>query len=345
MVAVGKGAENNILVRDAESLQLLHKVNAIILDKTGTITTGKPVVTAIKWKSQALDNAHNRGILKAIEAQSEHPLAGAVVQYLEKDARLTDDVAHFESLTGKGVMANVEGKRYYIGSKRFLSEFDITVDEGFLQDVLLWHHKARTVIYFFDGQQVLAAIAIEDAVKNTSAPAIARLRALNIEVFMLTGDNPQTAKAVADVVQIKNYRAEVMPADKAAFVEELQRRGKKVAMVGDGINDSQALAQADVSIAMGTGSDIAMDVAKMTLITSDLNSIPKALELSRRTITTIRQNLFWAFIYNIIGIHLAAGALYWINGFLLDPMIAGAAMACSSVSVVLNSLRLRGVKL
>ncbi|MGQ2983080.1 heavy metal translocating P-type ATPase [Flavobacterium sp.] len=345
MVAVGKGAENNILVRDAESLETLHKVNAVILDKTGTITTGKPAVTAMKWISKTHDNAINRGIIKAIEARSEHPLAGAVVKFMENHTLSMPVISQFESLTGKGVMAEVQGNRYYIGSKKLLSELNITLEEELLEDVQLWQNQARTVIYFFNVHQVLAALAIEDAVKKTSAYAIARLQASNIEVYMLTGDNQQTAKAVADLVQIKNYRAEVMPADKAAFVRELQLRGKKVAMVGDGINDSQALAQADVSIAMGTGSDIAMDVAKMTLITSDLNSIPKAIDLSRKTVITIRQNLFWAFIYNIIGIPLAAGALYWFNGFLLDPMIAGAAMACSSVSVVLNSLRLMKAKL
>lgn len=341
MVAVGKGADNNILVRDAESLEILHKVNAVVLDKTGTITTGKPVVTAIKWRSDTLDNAGNRGIIKAIETLSEHPLAGAVVKFLGSDTALIPSVSQFESITGKGVMAQVQDTTYYIGSRKLLSGLDIVLGDEFLQEVQLWQDQARTVIYFSNEVEILAAIAIEDAVKKTSAGAIARLHRSDIEVYMLTGDNQQTARAVARLVQIKDYHAEVMPADKAAFIKELQLRGKKVAMVGDGINDSQALAQADVSIAMGTGSDIAMDVAKMTLITSDLNSIPKAFELSRKTTITIRQNLFWAFIYNIIGIPLAAGALFWVNGFLLDPMIAGAAMACSSVSVVLNSLRLR----
>lgn len=208
-----------------------------------------------------------------------------------------------------------------------------------------WQEQAKTVVYFFDQAHVLAAIAIEDAVKDTAAPAIARFLASGIGVFMLTGDNRHTAQAVAAQVNIKDYRAEQMPADKSEFVGRLQQQGKVVAMVGDGINDSQALAQADVSIAMGTGSDIAMDVAKMTLITSDLNSISKAMALSHKTTAAIRQNLFWAFIYNVIGIPLAAGALYPVNGFLLDPMVAGAAMACSSVSVVLNSLRLRGASL
>jgi Cu2+-exporting ATPase len=200
---------------------------------------------------------------------------------------------------------------------------------------------AKTVVYFANETGVLAVIAIADRLKATSQQAVQTLQARGIEVYMLTGDNAETAAAVATQVGLKHYRAEVLPAGKAQFVQELQAEGKVVAMVGDGINDSQALAQADVSIAMGKGSDIAMDVAKMTLITSDLNVIPQALDLSRRTVRTIRQNLFWAFIYNLIGIPIAAGLLYPINGFLLNPMIAGAAMALSSVSVVTNSLRLR----
>ena len=206
-------------------------------------------------------------------------------------------------------------------------------------------HEANTVIYFADQKKVLAIISIADKVKDSSKEAIRQLHQIGIEVHMLTGDNKQTASAVASEVGIKSYRAEVMPSDKADFIKQLQSEGKVVAMVGDGINDSHALAQADVSIAMGKGSDIAMDVAKITLITSNLQSIPMALKLSKRTVQTIRQNLFWAFIYNIIGIPLAAGVLYSYNGFLLDPMIAGAAMALSSVSVVSNSLRLKALKL
>merc|ERR1712065_12492 len=204
-----------------------------------------------------------------------------------------------------------------------------------------WQSEGKTVIFFADRTKVLAVLAIADELKESSAAAIRMLQGRGIEVYMLTGDNEQTAKAVADQVGIDHFKAEVMPSDKAGFVKGLQAQGKVVAMVGDGINDSHALAQADVSIAMGKGSDIAMDVAKMTLITSDLQAIPKALKLSRRTVQGIRQNLFWAFIYNVIGIPIAAGVLYPLNGFLLDPMIAGAAMAFSSVSVVANSLRLK----
>jgi Cu2+-exporting ATPase len=208
-----------------------------------------------------------------------------------------------------------------------------------------WLKQANTVIYFADGKQTLAIIAIADKIKQTSVDAVSQLQAAGIEVYMLTGDNPSTAKAIAKQVGIKNYKAEVLPAHKADFVKELQKQGKVVAMVGDGINDSNALAQADVSIAMGKGSDIAMDVAKMTIISSDLSKSPQAIKLSKHTVATIKQNLFWAFIYNVIGIPIAAGILYPFNGFLLNPMIAGAAMALSSISVVSNSLRLKTLKL
>ena len=224
-------------------------------------------------------------------------------------------------------------------------ENDIQIDAALKEASEKLEDKAKTVIFFGDDTHVLSILAIADKIKQTSKKAIATLQDKGIEVYMLTGDNNKTASAVAKQVGITNYQGEVLPSDKAAFVEKLQADGKIVAMVGDGINDSHALAQADVSIAMGKGSDIAMDVAKMTLITSDLQSIPKALQLSKRTVLGIRQNLFWAFIYNIIGIPIAAGVLYPINGFLLDPMIAGAAMAFSSVSVVANSLRLKQIKL
>ena len=217
--------------------------------------------------------------------------------------------------------------------------------EPIIQQAGEWQQRANTVVYFAREKEVLAIMAIADKIKLTSKEAIETLQSRGIEVYMLTGDNRQTAAAVAGQVGLKRFEAEVMPSEKAAFIKKLQAEGKIVAMVGDGINDSHALAQADVSIAMGKGSDIAMDVAKMTLITSDLNMVPKALKLSSKTVKTIRQNLFWAFIYNLIGIPIAAGLLYPVNGFLLDPMIAGAAMALSSVSVVSNSLRLKSAKL
>ena len=346
MVGIGKGAENNILIKDAESLELGHKVNAVILDKTGTITEGKPLVTDILWKDKLQNQKEYKEILLAIEAQSEHPLAEAVVNHLKEENIEQAEITSFESITGKGVKAQSEkGSKYYVGNHKLMVEKDIQIDATLMQTAESLEEKAKTVIFFGNEHQVLAILAIADKIKETSKKAIAMLQERGIEVYMLTGDNNKTASAVAKQVGITNYQGEVMPSDKATFVEKLQADGKIVAMVGDGINDSHALAQANVSIAMGKGSDIAMDVAKMTLITSDLQSIPKALELSKRTVLGIRQNLFWAFIYNIIGIPIAAGVLYPVNGFLLDPMIAGAAMAFSSVSVVANSLRLKRVKL
>lgn len=346
MVGIGKGAENNILIKDAESLELGHKVNAVILDKTGTITEGKPLVTDIFWKDKLEDINEYKKVLLAIEAQSEHPLAEAVVNHLKDENIEKAEIASFESITGKGVKAQTEnGSPYYVGNHKLMLEKNIQIDASLMQTAESLEEQAKTVIFFGNEKQVLAILAIADKIKETSKMAIATLQERGIEVYMLTGDINKTASAVAKQVGITNYQGEVMPSDKAAFVEKLQADGKIVAMVGDGINDSHALAQANVSIAMGKGSDIAMDVAKMTLITSDLQSIPKALELSKRTVLGIRQNLFWAFIYNIIGIPIAAGVLYPVNGFLLDPMIAGAAMAFSSVSVVANSLRLKCIKL
>ncbi|MBJ7882791.1 heavy metal translocating P-type ATPase [Gelidibacter salicanalis] len=346
MVGIGKGAENNILIKDAESLELGYKVNAVILDKTGTITEGKPLVTDILWKDKIENQIEYQQILLAIEAQSEHPLADAVVKLLKEENIEQAEIDSFESIIGKGVKAQTEnGAKYFVGNHKLMLEKNIQIDGSLMKTAEGLEDQAKTVIFFGDEKQVLAILAIADKIKETSKMAIATLQERGIEVYMLTGDNNKTASAVAKQVGITNYQGEVMPSDKAAFVEKLQADGKIVAMVGDGINDSHALAQANVSIAMGRGSDIAMDVAKMTLITSDLQSIPKALELSKRTVLGIRQNLFWAFIYNIIGIPIAAGVLYPINGFLLDPMIAGAAMAFSSVSVVANSLRLKRVKL
>lgn len=343
MVGVGKGAENNILIKDAESLELGYKVNAVILDKTGTITEGRPKVTDLEWLATPTEPL--KQILYSLEAQSEHPLAEAVVERLKAENIRGVALDRFESLTGRGVTGQHGEKTYYIGNRRLLAERGITLIGSPQLAVETWQNQAKTVVYFFDDTTVLALLAIADPVKETSWQAIQTLQRRGIDVYMLTGDNPQTASAVAKQVNLTDFRAEVLPNDKAAFVQQLQQQGKVVAMVGDGINDSQALAQADVSIAMGRGSDIAMDVAKMTLITSDLNSIPKALNLSKKTVQAIRQNLFWAFIYNVIGIPIAAGLLYPINGFLLNPMIAGAAMALSSVSVVSNSLRLRSGKL
>ncbi|MDP3468591.1 MAG: heavy metal translocating P-type ATPase [Daejeonella sp.] len=345
MVGVGKGAENNILIKDAESLELGYKVNAVILDKTGTITEGRPVVTAMNWSPEISDKEQYFKVLYSLEINSEHPLADAIVKKLTEDGISGVQLESFDSITARGVKGIHNGIGFFVGNHQFLEEQNISLNTDQFEYVQKRQHEANTVIYFADQKKVLSIISVADKIKDSSTEAIRQLHDLGIEVHMLTGDNEQTASAVAKEVGIKSYRAEVLPSDKADFIKQLQSEGKVVAMVGDGINDSHALAQADVSIAMGKGSDIAMDVAKITLITSNLQSIPMALKLSKRTVQTIRQNLFWAFIYNIIGIPLAAGVLYSYNGFLLDPMIAGAAMALSSVSVVSNSLRLKALKL
>jgi Cu2+-exporting ATPase len=339
MVGVGKGAEQGTLIKDAESLELAKKVNAIILDKTGTITEGRPQVTGIQWLN---NDDSKKYILFSIEKQSEHPLAEAVVKYLDKVN--STSLTNFDSITGKGAKADQNNETYFVGNKKLLFENNISIPEELQQQANEWSKLSKTVIWFSDSKQALSVIAISDKIKKTSAQAIKEMQDMGIDLYMLTGDNEATARAIAEQTGIKHYKAEVLPQHKADFVKELQEEGKTVAMVGDGINDSTALATADVSIAMGKGSDIAMDVAKMTIISSDLTKIPQAVKLSKQTVATIKQNLFWAFIYNLIGIPIAAGILYPINGFLLNPMIAGAAMAMSSVSVVSNSLRLKWKK-
>ncbi len=339
MVGIGKGAENGILIKNAESIELAKKVNAVVLDKTGTITEGRPEVTDILWLNE---NDLAKAILYSLEKQSEHPLAEAIVNHFGNIK--TTHISDFKSITGKGVRAVAEGKTWFAGNKRLLEENNIHIDSTLLETAKKWSANAKTVIWFADSENAVAAVAIADKIKENSAEAIHRLQNSGIEVYMLTGDNENTAKAIASQAGINHFKAETLPGKKAEFIKKLQSEGKIVAMAGDGINDSAALAQADVGIAMGKGSDIAIDVAEMTIISSDLNKIPQAIRLSKQTVTTIRQNLFWAFIYNVIGIPIAAGILYPFTGFLLNPMIAGAAMAMSSVSVVTNSLRLKWKK-
>lgn len=341
MVGIGKGAENGILIKDAESLEMAKKINTIVLDKTGTITEGKPVVTDIIWDKTSPEL---QSVFLEMERHSEHPLASAIVQALSDTVsplNSTSCITQFESITGQGIKGTANGKTYYAGNPRLLLEQGISISPALQEKAESFAKEAKTVIWFADEQSALATCAIADRIKDTSKTAIAELKKQGITVVMLTGDNEQTAQQIATEAGITHYRAEVLPAQKAEFIRQLQSKGKRVAMVGDGINDSAALAQADLSIAMGQGSDIAMDVAKMTIISSDLTKISHAIRLSVQTVRTIRENLFWAFFYNLIGIPIAAGILYPINGFLLNPMIAGAAMAFSSVSVVTNSLRLK----
>ena len=338
MVGIGKGAENGILIKDTESLETARKVNAIVLDKTGTLTEGRPTVTDI---SDPLLQSPLGDVLFTLESASEHPLAQAIVQH---QTRQILPMEEFESLTGLGVRGKINGTYYYAGNRRLLETHHLTVSPSLTEEAARLSQEAKTVIWLADSQQALGLVAIADRIKPTSREAVRQLQEMGISTYMLTGDNPETAQRIAAQCGITHFQAEVLPQQKAQFIKDLQKEGKIVAMVGDGINDSAALAQADLSIAMGKGSDIAMDVAKMTLISSDLNKITDAIRLSQATVRTIRENLFWAFIYNLIGIPVAAGILYPINGFLLNPMIAGAAMAMSSVSVVSNSLRLKRKK-
>lgn len=338
MVGIGKGAEHGILIKDAESLEVAKNVDAIVLDKTGTITEGKPKVNALFWDPLLTDTLLYKQIFRALEKLSEHPLAEALVQYLPE----TDVVvSEFESLTGMGVKGCHEGVTYYAGNQRLMEQQGLTSSPFLQAKAQQMSTEAQTVIWLASEHQILAVAGISDPVKATSQTAITELQKLGISVYLLTGDGEETAKAISTKLGLQHYQAKVLPHEKAAFVKDLQQQGHIVGMVGDGINDSAALAQADLSIAMGSGSDIAMEVAGMTIIASDLQKIPAALTLSKLTVRTIHQNLFWAFIYNLISVPIAAGVLYPICGFLLNPMIGGAAMALSSVSVVSNSLLLK----
>ena len=336
MVGIGKGAENGILIKNAESLEVAQKVDTVVLDKTGTLTEGHPQVTDAVWLG---DEAKSRVVLYSLEKKSEHPLAEAVVKFLKNASMF--EVEHFDVLVGRGVEGFVDGKKYYVGNLILLKEKGISIETSLQAKAEKWIAEAKTVIALADEEQAWGILAITDRLKATSVQAIEELHQQGIEVWMLTGDQPEAASEVAGQVGIVHYKAGMLPQEKAAFIKELQSKGKKVAMVGDGINDSAALAQADLSIAMGQGSDIAMDTAMVTILSSDLVKISETIRLSQLTVRTIRQNLFWAFFYNLIGVPIAAGVLYPINGFLLNPMIGGAAMAFSSVSVVTNSLRLR----
>lgn len=340
MVGIGKGAEHGILIRDAEALEKARQVNAVVMDKTGTITQGKPLVTETWWSEE---NARNRDILFSLEQASEHPLATAITTYYRDQAQPLE-LTQIQSLTGAGIQGVYQGAVYLAGTLALMEQHEVALSPELLQWIRDRSSEAKTIVLFARSKTLISALAIADRIKPSSRQAIAQLEQAGIRVYMLTGDQQQTASAMAKEAGISHFQAGALPQDKFDFVKALQEKGMVVAMVGDGINDSQAMAQADVSIAMGRGSDIAMEVAGITLITSDLLRIPFALQLSAKTVRTIRQNLFWAFIYNLAGIPVAAGLLYPFTGFLLNPMMAGAAMALSSVSVVTNSLRLKWSK-
>ncbi|MFY0686619.1 MAG: copper-translocating P-type ATPase [Cyclobacteriaceae bacterium] len=337
MVGIGKSALKGILVKNADTLETAGHIDTIVLDKTGTITEGRPSVQAVKWFG---DSGQYAPILKGMEELSEHPLANAVVEYLSEFTS-SGEIDHFESQSGFGIKAQVDGVDYAVGNRRLMHQ--VVIEESALNEEQSMKADGQTLIYFAKNDQLIAMLSIADQLKSTSANAIATLQQSNIEVHMLTGDAEEVAKSVCQQVGITNWQSEMLPADKYVYVAEMQRKGKKVAMAGDGINDAEALVKADVGIAMGHGTDIAMEAAGITLIRSDLQQIVNAIRISKATIKTIRQNLFWAFVYNLIALPVAAGILYPINGFMLNPMIAGGAMAFSSISVVLNSLRLRKV--
>lgn len=351
MVGTGKGAENGILIKGAESLEQAHKLNVIVVDKTGTLTQGKPTVTNYAGDAGELDIL---ALAAAVERYSEHPLAEAVVHYAEArglDRHSLPAVEAFDAVTGRGVQGTVRGRLVQIGTDRWMQQLGIDTQadtrpqtQAFQLQRQQWEAEAKTTAWIAVDGVVVGLVGISDALKPSSVRAVAALRRMGLEVVMLTGDNRQTAEAIARAVGIDRVLAEVRPEEKAAQVKRLQSRGKRVAMVGDGINDAPALAQADVGIAIGTGTDVAIAASDITLISGDLQGIVTAIELSQATIANIRQNLFFAFIYNIAGIPIAAGILFPFLGWLLNPMIAGAAMAFSSVSVVTNALCLRNFR-
>ena len=344
VAGIGNGAGQGILIKDAESLEVAKKINAVVVDKTGTLTEGHPSVVDSVWDTSVPVPTDLRDVLYSLERKSSHPLAEAVTASLHGcDQRL---VTHFETVAGAGVKGEIDGKTWYAGNAEWLR----TVLPGGLpadtpamlsDSIQAWADAGRTLILLFDAERVYAVLAVTDEVKSGSARAVSTLRRMSIAVHMLTGDNRGTAERIAAATGIEHVKAEVLPQDKALYVKDLQAKGLRVAMVGDGINDSAALAQADLGIAMGRGSDIAIDTSMATIVSSDLNRIPALIRLSRRTVRIIRENLFWAFFYNLLAVPVAAGVLYPVNGFLLNPMIAAACMALSSICVVSNSLRLK----
>lgn len=335
MVGTGKGAENGILIKGGEHLEKAHKLDVVVLDKTGTITKGEPEVTDII----ALDHTKDEVLRFAAiaEKSSEHPLGQSIVDYAKNKSIALPDPEIFNSITGHGIYAKIENKEIYIGNRKLMNEKNIQISQIEETLVSLENDGKTAMIIGIDGK-IGGIIAVADTVKSSSREAIEKLKAMDIEIYMITGDNNRTAEAIAKQVGITNVLAEVLPEDKAEQVEKLKQQGKSVGMVGDGINDAPALAIADIGFAIGTGTDVAMEAADITLIRGDLREIPTAILLSKKTMRTIKQNLFWAFGYNIIGIPIAALGL-------LNPMIAGAAMAFSSVSVLSNSLRLKKFKI
>lgn len=341
MVGTGLGANHGILIKSGEALEISHKVNAVVLDKTGTITEGKPTVTKVISHSVSEEVL---GIAASCEQVSEHPLGKAIVNGAKAQGIELKKVMDFQSITGQGIEAVLEGKRYYIGNKNLCVEHGLDFSE-YEEEATVIANRGQTPMFVGVDGQVIGIVCVADTLKETSEEAIKRIKKLGIEVYMLTGDNKLTANYIGAKVGVDHVIAEVLPNDKAFVVESLQGEGKCVMMVGDGINDAPALVQADVGVAIGSGSDIALDSSDIVLMKSDLKDVYKAIKLSKATIRNIKQNLFWAFFYNVCGIPIAAGLLYPMNGMLLNPIIGGLAMSFSSVFVVSNALRLRTTKL
>lgn len=337
MVGIGRGAEEGLLVRNAEALEAAGHVDTLVLDKTGTITEGRPEVKAIRWCSAEKDTSLAT-ILTALEERSSHPLAGAIVRALGVSTQGVAEPTSFREEAGRGLEGVVDGVTYRVGQRAFVEEVSGALSAEALKALEEGEHSGATCSLFARSGEVLAVILIADTIRATSAEAIASLRARGLEVIMLTGDGPSAARAVGEAVGVSRVVDSVRPEEKAAFVEGLQKDGRRVAMVGDGINDAAALARADLSIAMGCGSDLAMETAMVTLRSSDLKALERFFHLARTTLRTIHQNLFWACIYNLIAIPVAAGVLYPFTGYLLNPMLAGGLMMLSSLSVVTNSL-------
>jgi P-type Cu+ transporter len=337
IVGVGKGAQNGILIKDAETLEKLHKVDTVVVDKTGTITKGKPEVTNIKNFSD-LEDFKIISILSGLESKSEHPIAHAILEYAKKNSIEKLNVENFEIIKGKGLEGIIEGTKYFAGNIKLIEDLGLSIN---VEEIKTETIKGKTPIILATSEKVLAVVMVADALKDGAVKAIKDLHSLGIKVIMLSGDDKNTARSIADEVGIDEVVAEVLPEDKLNKIKELQASGKLVAMAGDGINDAPALAEAYVGIAMGDGTDVAIETAGITLLNGDISKITQAIKLSKFTMRGIKQNLFWAFAYNVVGIPLAAGLFYPIFGWLLNPIFAGMAMAFSSVSVVGNSLRLK----
>ncbi len=344
MVGVGRGAQAGVLIKNAEALEHLRKVDTLIVDKTGTLTEGKPSLEEIETTGNH-DRLELLMQIASLNSASEHPLAKAVTCYAEEKQIRTTDVKNFSTVTGKGVRGIVRGTQILLGNARLMSDENVILPDGLLNKAAKRQSEGKTVSFIAVDKVAGGFITISDKIKTESKQAIRRLLDDHIDVIMLTGDNPHTAKTVAQELNLSGFEAEMLPEDKLRYIESLQKSGKSVAMAGDGINDAPALAQANVGIAMGTGTDVAIESAEVTLVRGDLSGIAKAFELGRKVLRNIKQNLFFAFFYNVLGIPIAAGALYPYTGTLLSPMIAGAAMSISSVSVIVNSLRLRSIKL